>query len=87
MQKRQAFGTLHDNLSALAARVYIGTFEAPILVWADDVGEVFGVHPSKSPQVPATWIAGTFDSDVQHSDIEDDLRMLLRERAKDWIVD
>lgn len=87
MKRPQAFGSLNDNVSALATRVCIGTFDAPIIVWADDRGQVFGARVSRTLKVPATWIAGTFDSGSQHADIEEDLRMLQCERARDWISD
>jgi hypothetical protein len=39
------------------------------------------------PDLPTHWIAGTFGLGQPLDEIADDLRALLRERSKDWIID
>lgn len=80
-------GSLHEDLGELAAKVYAELIEGQRAVWAEDDGRVFVADPQQVDAVPLHWIAGTFGLGQASKDIEDDLRALLRERSKDWILD
>jgi hypothetical protein len=80
-------GSLREDMTALAAKVYQTLMDGPRLVWADDDGRVYSGEPSDDNRVPPSWIAGTFAFGQPAGDIEEDLRALRRERAKDWIID
>lgn len=85
--KKQSLGSLHSDLGAVAARVQDALREGTLTVWADDRGEIFAAAPDTTNDVPTHWISGTFGMGMPTKDIEDDLRALLRERARNWIVD
>lgn len=88
MTEPQILGTLHTDLRRLARRVYEKTaLVDAITVWADDIGDVHGSAPSEIPYVPVSWIAGTFNMAARPEEIEEDLRMILRERARCWLAD
>ncbi len=80
-------GSLTEDMTALAGKVYRTLMDGPRLVWADDDGRVYSGEPVDSQCVPPSWIAGTFAFGQPAEDIEGDLLALRRERAKDWILD
>jgi len=80
-------GSLREDMTTLASKVYQTLMDGPRLVWADDDGRVYSGEPREDTRVPASWIAGTFAFGQPAEDIEGDLRALLRERTKDWIID
>jgi hypothetical protein len=84
---RLVIGSLHDDLQALAGCVQRSMMDGAVTVWAEDDSRVFACPADACPALPVHWIAGTFMFGQSHRDIEEDLRALLRERAKDWIVD
>lgn len=86
-RKRQPLGSLHGDLADLAGRIQRVVYEDTMTVWADDCGDVFADVPAAAVDVPEHWIAGTFGLGLPLQHIEDDLRALLRERARNWIVD
>jgi hypothetical protein len=80
-------GMLHDDMAALAAKVYQSLIDGPRLIWAEDDGRVYAGDPEINHGLPTSWIAGTFAFGQPVSDIENDLRALLFERTKDWIIE
>jgi hypothetical protein len=80
-------GSLREDMTTLASKVYQTLMDGPRLVWVDDDGRVYSGEPREDPCLPASWIAGTFAFGQPAEDIEGDLRALLRERTKDWIID
>jgi hypothetical protein len=84
---KQSLGSLHGDLRRIAEQVQRSAQFGTLTVWADDSGEVFVAAPEVTVDVPAHWIAGTFGTGMPLQYIEDDLRALLRERARNWIVD
>jgi hypothetical protein len=80
-------GSLYDDLTAVASKVYGELVHGERTVWADDEAKVYAIHPDAAKDLPASWIAGTFSMGHPIGEVEDDLRALLRERARSWIVD
>ncbi len=80
-------GTLYEELGEVAERVARITGEHPVLVWADESGNVSAIDVANAPPIPASWVAGTFDATADPGDIKQDLRLLLRERVKRWMVE
>lgn len=80
-------GSLTDDTTALAGKVYRTLMDGPRLVWANDDGGVFSSEPEDGSGMPPSWIAGTFAFGQPVEEIEGDLLALRRERAKDWILD
>jgi hypothetical protein len=80
-------GHLHDDLTAVAGRVLQELTHQRHLVWSNQTGAVFMARGDAHGDVPAHWIAGNFSIGQSISNIEDDLRLLLRERAKDSIIE
>ncbi|MEO6689248.1 MAG: hypothetical protein ABIS07_05165 [Dokdonella sp.] len=87
MSKPSTFGNLYKNLEQVRDRVFRGVLHNPLFVWADANGVVRGTRPENAPEVPTAWIAGTFDVGATPDDIEKDLRLVLRERCRDIILD
>ena len=83
----QRYGHIHDDLTAIGNAIYQAAFVGTVSVWVDDIGHVRGCCEGVPDDVPTHWIAGTFAAGTMRDDIVDDLRALLRERAKDWILD
>jgi hypothetical protein len=81
------FGHIHDDLQAVGSAIYQATFAATTAVWIDDAGAVRGAERAAPEAVPAHWIAGTFAAGTTVAEIVDDLRAVMRERSKDWIID
>ncbi|MEP7043936.1 MAG: hypothetical protein ABI843_12810 [Dokdonella sp.] len=80
-------GCLRDPLPDLASRVQRLTGERTGTVWVDDRGEIFFDCPSNVTAVPTHWIVGTYTTGMAAVDIEDDLRIFLRDRARNWLLD
>jgi len=78
-------GCLSDPLSLLAFRIVEFIATRTSTVWVDDLSEVF-VAVDSSPPIPQHWLVGTYTCGVSACDVEDDLRAVLAERAKDWII-
>lgn len=79
-------GCLSDPLSQLAARVIEIIAAQASMVWVDDRSEVF-VAAIDSPQaIPSHWLVGSYTCGMSTPDIEDDLRAVLAERARNWII-
>ena len=80
-------GRLHDPLVQLSARIHRSLTTHSKTVWIDDRGAVFVndafLLRSMSPQT----VIGTYDNRTRHYIIERDLRVALRKRASQWIVD
>lgn len=79
-------GCLSDPLAQLAMRIveYIATRVS--MVWVDDLSEVFVAASDPARSIPAHWLVGTYTCGMPARDIEDDLRAVLAERARDWII-
>jgi len=82
----ERIGCLSDPLGQLAMRVveYIATRIST--VWVDDLSEVFVAEADPLRTIPPHWLVGTYTCGVPARDIEDDLRAVLADRAKDWII-
>jgi hypothetical protein len=80
-------GSLHENLTSLAGKVFQCLIDGPRTVWAEDDGRVFASAPAHSEHVPTSWIAGTYSFYQPSQSIEEDLRELLQERRKSWASD
>lgn len=80
-------GSLYDALPEVAVQAHLQLANLDITVWADVDGKVYADDPGTVDAIPAHWIAGTYRLGQPITDIEDDLRILLRERAKDWIIE
>lgn len=80
-------GRLYDPLVQLSTRIHRSLTTYCKTVWIDDRGSVFVndafLLRSMSPQS----VVGTYDSRTRHYIIERDLRIALRKRASQWIVD
>ena len=86
-QSMRCVGTLHEALPEVAAQAHLWLANGDITVWADVDGKVYADDPGTVGAIPAHWIAGTYRLGQPIADIEGDLRILLRERAKDWIIE
>jgi len=80
-------GHLRDDLDTLASQVQQSLADGNQTVWAEDDGRVYSCPMENDPDLPTHWIAGTFGLGQPLEEIADDLRALLRERSKDWIID
>ncbi len=80
-------GSLHDDLLALANKVYAELAEGDRTVWADGDAKVYVGTPEQAASLSPSWLAGTFSMGRPVVEIADDLRELLRERAREWITD
>jgi len=85
-QSGERVGCLSDPLAQLAMRIveYIATRVST--VWVDDLSEVFVAASDPARAFPAHWVVGTYTCGMPARDIEEDLRAILVERAKDWII-
>ncbi len=80
-------GRLHEPLPGLAARVRRAIGTKPRSIWADALGGVFLNNLNRLASTPPRALIGTYDKDTSVLMIELDLRLALRERAKQWITD
>ena len=87
MRSSRCVGTLREALPDVAVQAHLRLANGDISVWADFDGNVYADDPDAVGTVPTHWIAGTYRLGQPIADIEDDLRILLRERAKDWIIE
>jgi hypothetical protein len=80
-------GRLYDPLQQLAGRVHRALTKRRKTAWTDDRGSVFvndaDLLQSQSPRS----IVGTYDIQTPLVVIEADLRLALRQRARNWITD
>jgi len=79
-------GCLSDPLAQLAIRIVQIIATRVSTVWVDDLSEVFVAVEAPSRTLPPHWLVGTYTCGVPARDIEDDLRAVLAERARDWII-
>lgn len=79
-------GCLSDPLEQLAIRIIEIIATQVSTVWVDDLSEVFVAAADPSRAIPPHWLVGTYTCGIPARDIEDDLRALLADRAKDWII-
>lgn len=81
-------GSISDDLRPLASKICRELALGTRTVWADDEGKVFTADPSDADadHVPLHWMAGTFGLGQPVQDIEEDLRVLLQERTRNWII-
>ena len=84
---RTKVGWLFDDLSSLAGQVQRNMCDGTVTVWADDDCGVFVCDARWAPTLPSHWVAGTYSFGHDHAAIQDDLRALLRDRTKDWIIE
>ena len=77
---------MRDPLAQLAMRIveYIATRVST--VWVDDLSEVFVAANDPVRSIPAHWLVGTYTCGMPAQEIEEDLRAVLAERARDWII-
>jgi len=87
MAEENAVGTLNEHLTGVALRIRQLVDAQSMTVWVDETGAVYAQKPEDASRVPSNWVVGTFSSATTVGDIEIDLRAVLRERARDWIVD
>ncbi len=83
----EVVGTLDHDPTALAGIIYQRCGNEPQQVWVDDTLTVSTQHAEEPLDVPAHWLVGTYSLGCGLTSIADDLRALLRERAKDWVID
>jgi len=79
-------GCLSDPLAQLAIRIVGIIATRTSTVWVDDLSEVFVAAVDPSRNIPSHWLVGTYTCGIPARDIEDDLRAVLVERARDWII-
>jgi hypothetical protein len=79
-------GHIYDDLAALAGSVYAETAKGAVTAMIERNGNVVCFSEPDVPDVPAEAIIGTFDAESRVSDIIEDFRAMLRDRARDWIV-
>jgi hypothetical protein len=82
----QRIGTLDDDLTALAGAVHRELPGGDRMVWIDDQREVFIDNPGHLSEIPAHWLVGTFAQGSKMREIEDDLREMARERARNSML-
>jgi hypothetical protein len=80
-------GRLYDPLPALATRIHRLLGVKRKTVWTDDQGGVFLYDLACMPSISPFSIVGTYDAHTPWPQIEDELRLALRERASRWITD
>ena len=85
-QSGERVGCLSDPLAQLAMRIveYIATRVST--VWVDDLSEVFVAANDPVRSIPAHWLVGTYTCGMPAQEIEEDLRAVLAERARDCII-
>jgi len=80
-------GRLYDPLLQLAQRVHRAMTTRRKTVWTDDRGSVFVNDVDLIRSISPRLIVGTYDTRTPLVAIEGDLRLALRERASNWIID
>jgi hypothetical protein len=80
-------GRLHDPLISLSARIQRALTTHRMTVWCDDRGSVFANHAFLVRSMTPSLVVGTYDQRTPQCIIERDLRVALRRRASQWIVD
>lgn len=80
-------GKLHEDLQAVAMKILPLLGNGECTVWAEDDGKVYAGNPVNLHELPQHWIAGTYSLGQPLHDIGDDLRALMHERARDWLID
>ena len=80
-------GRLYDPLVQLSARIHRSLTTYCKTVWIDDRGSVFVNDAFLLRSMSPRSIVGTYDNRTRHYIIERDLRIALRKRAREWIVD
>ena len=82
----ECIGCLSDPLSQLAIRIVELIATHASTVWVDDLSEVFVAANDPVRSIPAHWLVGTYTCGMPAQEIEEDLRAVLAERARDWII-
>lgn len=82
----ECIGCLSDPLSQLAIRIVELIATHASTVWVDDLSEVFVAQADPMRAIPPHWLVGIYTCGIPVRDIEDDLRAVLADRAKDWII-
>lgn len=80
-------GRLYDPLTQLARRIHRQLGARCKTVWADERGRVFVLDAETTRAMSPYTIVGTYGERALPASIESDLRLALRERASNWILD
>jgi len=80
-------GRLYDPLIQLTERIHRALAEGTRTVWTDDRGSVFVNDVLLLRSMSPRAVIGTYDRRTPLHLIERDLRLALRQRASQWIVD
>jgi hypothetical protein len=80
-------GRLYDPLIQLTERIHRALAGGCTTVWTDDRGSVFVNDAFLLRSMSPLSVVGTYDRRTPPWVIERDLRLALRRRASQWIVD
>jgi hypothetical protein len=80
-------GSLHENLADVAWRVQHLPNMVTIVVWIDDRARVYAAAVDNAPELDASMLIGSYAPNRMADVIQDDLRAMLRDRAKDFMAD
>ena len=80
-------GSLYEDLASVAWRVHHLPEMPSLVVWVDERAEVYAAASDSAPDITADKLIGTYGPGRTLEAIEDDLRAMLRERARGAIAD
>lgn len=83
----QCVGSTHEDLAIVAGRLVRHLVQGDATLWIEDDGKVYCAQPEVVAGIPTHWIAGTYQLGQLTELIVDDLRALVAERAKSWIIE
>lgn len=82
----ERIGSLDDDMTALSARVAQRLWDGPMIVWTEE-SDVYCAPRDQMSIALAGDIVGSYAQGHLRGEIQDDFQVLLRERAKDDLLD
>lgn len=78
---RANVGSLLDDVDATATSIYCALVDDDVLVWASPGLDVYFMHVTEAPEVPAEYLLGTYRMGASTTDIAEDLLELRKSRV------
>lgn len=80
-------GSANEDFTSVAGRLIPHLIRGDATLWVEDDGKVYCAQPSVVAGIPTHWIAGTYQLGQSTQLIADDLKAIMTERAKSWIIE
>ncbi|MEO5625384.1 MAG: hypothetical protein ABIQ70_05195 [Dokdonella sp.] len=78
---RANVGSLLDDVDAMAKSIYAALIDDDVLVWASPGLDVYFMHAKEAPEVPVSYVLGTYRMGASTTDIAEDLHELRKSRV------